>query len=284
MSDDLFGPDRYSSDVLADFSRRKRPTPPPQVEAVDDLVIEWADTGYCGAVVGIDGRHVQLEDFKGAVRLFPLGPGFLLEGKSVVLTAPARKPPSGMLRSASGSVAVTDHTARVARASRIFVEGRHDAELVEKVWGHDLRVEGVVVEYLEGVDDLESIIRDFRPTAERRVGVLVDHLVPGSKEQRIADAVQRGPHGKNVLVVGHPFIDIWQSVKPARLGLDAWPVIPRGIEWKHGICEALGWPHEEQADIARAWQRILGTVRSYADLEPVLLGRVEELIDFVTAE
>ena len=29
--------------------------------------------------------------------------------------------------------------ARVARASRIFVEGRHDAELVEKVWGDDLR-------------------------------------------------------------------------------------------------------------------------------------------------
>lgn len=286
MSDDLFGPDRYSSDVLADFSRRKRPTPPPTVDAVDDLVIEWADTGYCGAVVGIEGRNVQLEDFSGAVRVFPLGPGFLLEGKPVVLAAPPQKSAqkSGMLRSASGSVAVTDHTARVARASRIFVEGRHDAELVEKVWGHDLRVEGVVVEYLEGIDDLETIIRDFRPAPDRRVGVLVDHLVPGSKEQRIADAVQRGPHGANVLVVGHPYVDIWQSVKPSRLGRDAWPVIPRGTEWKHGVCDAFGWPHDDQADIARAWQRILGTVRSYADLEPVLLGRVERLIDFVTEE
>jgi hypothetical protein len=283
-SDDLFGPDRYSADVLADFSRRRPPAAPRSVEAVDDLVIEWTDTGYCGAVVGVEGRHVQLEDFKGGVRVFPLGPGFLLEGEPVTLVAPTVKPKAGMLRSASGSVAVTDHTARVARASRIFVEGRHDAELIEKVWGHDLRVEGVVVEYLEGVDDLDAIVREFRPTAQRRVGVLVDHLVAGSKEQRIADAVARGPHGADVLVVGHPFVDIWQAVKPARLGLQAWPVIPRGIEWKHGICEALGWPHEDQADIARAWQRILGTVRTYADLEPVLLGRVEQLIDFVTEE
>ena len=30
------------------------------------------------------------------------------------------------------------------------------------------------------------------------------------------------------------------------------------------------------------WKRILGTVRTYRDLEPALLGRVEELIDFVT--
>lgn len=281
-SDDRFGPDRYSADVLADFSIRRGPAPVPTVEAERDLVIEWADTGFCGAVLRIEGRHVHLEDYRGGVRLFPLGPGYLLEGRPVVLTAPTPKKPSGMLRSASGSVAVTDHTARVARASRIFVEGRHDAELVEKVWGHDLRVEGVAVEYLEGVDDLDAVIREFTPSRERRVGVLVDHLVAGSKESRIADAVARGPHGAHVLVVGHPFVDVWQSVKPQRLGLQRWPEVPRSIEWKHGICEALGWPHEEQADIARAWQRILGTVRSYADLEPVLLGRVEQLIDFVT--
>ncbi len=35
--------------------------------------------------------------------------------------------------------------------------------------------------------------------------------------------------------------------------------------------------------MARAWQRILAQVSSYADCEPALLGRVEELIDFVTA-
>ena len=168
--------------------------------------------------------------------------------------------------------------------SRIFVEGRHDAELVEKVWGADLRIEGVVVEYIEGVDNLAELLAEFKPSATRKVGVLVDHLVPGSKESRIAEAVARGPHGRHVLVVGHPYVDVWQSVKPARLGLTSWPQIPRSIEWKHGICQALGWPHAEQADIARAWQRILGQVRTYADLEPELLGRVEQLIDFVTVD
>jgi len=155
---------------------------------------------------------------------------------------------------------------------------------VEKVWGDDLRIEGVVVEYLGGVDDLADHLRAFRPGPQRRVGVLVDHLVRGSKESRIADAIARGPHGKDVLILGHPYIDVWQAVKPDRLGLRQWPSIPRSIEWKRGICQHLGWPHRDQADIARAWKQILAQVRSYDDLEPALLGRVEELIDFVTVD
>jgi hypothetical protein len=127
------------------------------------------------------------------------------------------------------------------------------------------------------------VLRDFRPGPERRVGVLVDHLVPGSKESRVAEGIARSPLGRHVLVVGHPFVDVWQAVKPGRLGIDAWPVVPRSVEWKHGVCEAMGWPHDDQADIARAWQHILSRVRSYADLEPSVLGRVEELIDFVTS-
>jgi hypothetical protein len=55
--------------------------------------------------------------------------------------------------------------------------------------------------------------------------------------------------------------------------------VPRGVPWKDGVLAAIGWP----ADTAAAWRRILGLVRSYADLEPAFLGRVEELIDFVTA-
>jgi hypothetical protein len=277
--------DPYGGDVLADFGRRAPRLAPTVVEAVRDLVVEEVATGFVGAVVGYEGRLLRLEDRRGSIRLFPVGPGFLIDGKPVALRLP--KAPEGVAqfgsaRTASGSVAVEDHRARVARASRIFVEGRHDAELVEKVWGSDLRVEGVVVEYLEGVDHLADVLRQFEPAADRRVGVLVDHLVAGSKESRIANGVATGTFGEFVLVVGHPFIDVWQAVKPARVGLDAWPDIPRDIEWKHGICEALGWPHEDQADIAGAWQRILGTVRTYADLEPALLGRVEALIDFVT--
>jgi hypothetical protein len=274
--------DRYGSDVLAGFTRRAPVVPPTIVEADRDLVVEEVATGFVGAVVGIEHRFVQLEDRHGKVRLFPLGAGFLIDGRPVALRAP--RPKTGpAARTASGSFAVADARARVALPSRIFVEGRHDAELVERVWGDDLRVEGVVVEYLEGVDDLDAIIKNFKPGPGRKVGVLVDHLVPNSKESRIADAVARGPYGSSVLVVGHPFVDIWQAVKPARIGIAAWPTVPRTIEWKHGICEALGWPHADQADIARAWKRILGRVNSYTDLEPVLLGRVEQLIDFVTA-
>jgi hypothetical protein len=276
--------DRYGQDVLSPGWRDAGRTRIPTQEATRELVVEEAATGFCGAVVRVEKNIVTLEDRNGKLRLFPLGSGFLLDGTPVVLVNPTMTTTKARARTASGSLAVADAPARVARASRIFVEGRHDAELVEKVWGADLRIEGVVVEYLEGVDNLEELIAEFRPGPTRKVGVLVDHLVPGSKESRIADAVAAGPHARNVLVVGHPFVDVWQAVKPERIGLAEWPTIPRTIEWKHGICGALGWPHEDQADIARAWQRILGRVRTFADLEPALLGRVEQLIDFVTVD
>lgn len=247
------------------------------------MVVEDAETGFVGAVVRVEYGRMELEDRNGRRKPFPVGPGYLIDGKPVILTAPKKLAPKASARTASGSVAVRGTPAKVALASRIYVEGRHDAELVEQVWGEDLRIEGVVVEYLGGVDDLAAIVADFRPAPGRRLGVLVDHLVSGSKEARIADAVRRGPGGEHTLVVGHPFIDIWQAVKPARIGVSRWPVIPKGQEWKHGVCEALGWRHRDQADIAAAWQRIRGRVRDWTDLEPELIGRVEELIDFVTA-
>jgi len=271
--------DRYGTDILANNPHRRRRSTEQPVEL--GMVVEDAQTGYVGAVVRIEYGRMELEDRRGHRKPFPVGPGYLIDGKPVILTAPKRSAPTAPTRTASGSVAVQT-TAKVALASRIYVEGRHDAELVEQVWGDDLRVEGVVVEYLGGVDDLVGIVEEFRPGPGRRLGVLVDHLVAGSKEGRIADAVRRGPGGAHTLVVGHPFIDIWQAVKPARLGISAWPVIPKGVDWKHGVCKALGWPHSQQADIAKAWQRIRGRVRDWNDLEPALIGRVEELIDFVT--
>jgi hypothetical protein len=278
-------PDRYGFDVLDTDWKAPQRGRAVEIEADKGLVVEEVTTDWCGEIVAVerDLMTVTLEDRRNRRRTFPLGPGFLLEGVPVVLRPPSRKAAAAPGRTASGSVAVPGTPARVARASRIFVEGRHDAELVEKVWGDDLRVEGVVVEYLEGVDDLPEHLRDFRPGPERRVGVLVDHLVAGSKESRIAQAVARSPVGPHVLVVGHPFVDVWQAVLPAALGIDAWPQVPRHLDWKKGVCQSLGWPHRDQADIARAWRHILSRVGSYADLEPSLLGRVEELIDFVTA-
>ena len=134
----------------------------------------------------------------------------------------------------------------------------------------------MVVEYLGGIDDLAAVVRDFRPGPGRRLGVLVDHLVAGSKESRIAAEIT-SPH---VLVVGHPYVDVWQAVRPAAVGIAAWPDVPRGQPWKEGVCRALGWP----IDTGAAWRRILGRVDTYADLEPSLLGRVEEVIDFVTQD
>ncbi|MFE7223715.1 DUF3097 domain-containing protein [Nocardioides sp. NPDC057577] len=286
--------DRYGSDVLAgDWKKPKHgravETPAELGAVVEALLTTDPSTSsghrFVGEIVRIDRdlHTLTLEDRKGKRRTFPLGPGFWLEGKPVILTPPVtRTAPAKPTRTASGSVAVDNVKARVARESRIFVEGRHDAELVEKIWGDDLRIEGVVVEYLGGVDDLADHLVDFRPSRERRVGVLVDHLVKGSKEARIAESIRRSKVGEHVLIVGHPFIDVWQAVKPARLGLEAWPNVPRSIEWKKGICQHMGWPHRDQADIARAWKHILGRVTSFGDLEPALLGRVEELIDFVT--
>ncbi len=271
--------------MLATQRNRPGPRQLPRVPAERGLVVEDRAAEFCGAVVSCEKDAVTLEDRHGRRRVFPLAPApFLLDGRPVMLVRPGpgagpgagqSGAPRAPARTASGSIAAPPSRAKVAKASRIYVEGRHDAELVEKIWGDDLRDVGVVVEYLEGVDHLPAIVADFSPGPGRRLGVLVDHLVAGSKESRIAAQV-RSPH---VLIVGHPFIDVWAAVKPSVLGIPAWPQVPRGRPWKEGVLAAVGW----RLDTAAAWQRILRSVTSFADLEPDFLGRVEELIDFVTA-
>ena len=262
----------YGEDVLAGNWRRRRVVP--EVDAEPDLVVEDADSGFCGAVVGFESGAVVLEDRFGKRRHFPLAPaGFLLDGQPVTLRRPRGPAPAqGRRLTASGSIAVRTE-ARTAQASRIWVEGIHDAALVERIWGDDLRVEGVVVEPLDGIDALSDAVRAFGPGPGRRLGVLVDHLVAGTKESRIVAAVTSA----DVLVTGHPYIDIWQAVKPARLGIRAWPQIPPGRPWKEGVCAALGVPEP-----AELWRRILASVRSYKDVETPLVNAVERLIDFVT--
>ncbi len=259
-----------------------------QVPASVGMLLEDVQSGWVGEIVRIERsggmRLVVLEDRRGKTRSFPTGFGFLLEGEPVEVTGPTTTTarPSGA-RTASGSVKVQNLKARTAVASRIWVEGKHDAELVEKVWGHDLRVEGIVVEPLHGVDDLASAVKEFSPGPGRKLGILVDHLVHGTKEERIANEAMRVPGAaSNVLIVGHPYVDVWQSIRPQVLGIAAWPVVPRGTDWKTGILRGLGWPHATQADVAMGWKRLLRQVNSYADLEASLLGRVEEVIDFLT--
>ena len=253
---------------------RTRPTYP-SVEAWPGRMVEHRASGLVGFVVRISGGVVTLRDSRGRecpVRLLP--GGFIVDGQ-VVSLVPATQAGPPVVRTASGSIGGEQTRARVAKASRILVEGIHDAELVEKVWGDDLRLEGVVVEAVDGVDHLPEVILDFRPGPGRRLGVLVDHLVEGTKEWRAARALT----SPSVLVTGTPFIDVWQAVKPSRLGLDRWPDVPRGTPWKEGVCRALG-----ASNPGALWRSILGSVRTYADLEPTLVGAVEQLIDFVTSD
>ena len=86
-----------------------------------------------------------------------------------------------------------------------------------------------------------------------------------------------GPAGANTLVVGHPFIDIWAAVKPAAVGIAAWPDVPRGEDWKTGTCRRLGWGTPQDG-----WRRVQGAVTSFRDLDASLIGAVERLVDFVT--
>lgn len=248
-----------------------------EMEAVTGLQVTHLGSRFTGKVVGFEQGAVMLRSPNtGLERLFSLHRGaFSVAGETVTLLRPVPRPAAGEpARTASGSIAVRSAPARVARASRILVEGLHDAELVEKVWGDDLRVEGIVVEMLDGIDHLEAMIARYRPGPDARLGVLVDHLVAGSKESRIAASLE----GPNVLIRGTPFVDVWQSIRPGVIGLRAWPVIPPGRSWKDGICAALG-----EAVPGRLWKKLLSQVRTYADLEPSLVGAVESLIDFVTS-
>ena len=251
-------------------SRQKPPTSP----ATPGLEVEVRGTHLWGVVVECDSAFITLRDRQGRDHKVRLRDGaFDVKGRQVTLVRPKASSTAEATRTASGSVAVPSAPARMARASRLLVEGVHDAELVEKVWGDDLRVEGVVVELLDGADNLQEIVRSFGPRSGRRLGVLLDHLVDNSKETRIAAGIDH----PDVLVTGHPYVDIWAAVKPSVVGIAAWPEIPKGQPWKEGICAALG-----VEDPRLFWKKILNSVSSYSDLQPPLVGAVEQLIDFVT--
>jgi hypothetical protein len=261
----------YERDILDEFATAKAKPRYPTIEVTLGLVVEDRTSGFVGDVVRWNNEAITLRDRKQHLRYFTWkAGGFLIDGRPVTLVAP-RPPTSKVPRiTASGSIA-GEAVASVARASRIWVEGIHDAELVEHVWGDDLREIGIVVEPMHGADDLASAVRDFEPGPERRLGVLLDHLVPGSKESRLAASIQ----DPNVLVTGHPFVDVWAGVRPRALGIERWPDVPKGQPWKQGVCAALSVPFDG------FWPMLRNRVKTYADLEPQLVGAVEALIDFV---
>lgn len=266
---------KYEQDILDDFAASRKPPTYPTVEVAQGLVIEDRASGFCGDVVRWNHEAVTLRDRAQHLRHFTWKRGgFLLDGRPVTLVRPSAPTTASPRTTASGSIAgEREREAQVARASRIWVEGRHDAELLEHVWGDDLRELGIVVEPLHGADDLAAAVRAFHPGRARRLGILLDHLVEGSKESRIAGAIDHPA----VLITGHPFVDVWAGIRPRVVGLSTWPDVPMGEPWKEGVCRALGVPS------AGFWPKLRNRVTSYADLEPELVGAVERLVDFVAA-
>ncbi|MCP3973998.1 MAG: DUF3097 family protein [bacterium] len=264
--------DRWAQDdILEGFKEPQYP----EIEVTHGMTLTHTGSRFTGKVVGFaEADKVILENDLGSRQLFKAHDGaFVHKTARVALRAPAASQATRRF-TPSGSIDVTGGRARVARASRIWVEGIHDAELLEKIWGDDLREAGVVVEPLHGADDLAAAVEEFGPGPQRRVGVLLDHLVEGSKESRIADSVRH----TDVLVCGHPYLDIWQAILPSAIGIAAWPEVPRGTPWKDGVLAALGLEMETGV----FWGRVLEAVSSYRDVATPLVNAVEQLIDFVT--
>ena len=266
-----------SEPLELDGPTRKRPEYP-AVPVELGMQIRHRASFKNGIVVGFDQNWVSLRGEDGREFKQRNEPGaFSYNGKSVTLVKPPRTPSAPKVeRTASGSIAVPNAPARIARPSRIYVEGLHDAELIERVWGDDLRLEGLVVEPLHGADDLATVVRTFGPRSGRRLGVLLDHLVEGTKETRIASEVNH----PDVLITGHPYVDVWQCIKPAVIGVERWPIIEIGTDWKTGVCAELGI----DAEPGVVWKQLLSNVTGYIDLESSFVGAVEQLIDFVTTD
>lgn len=265
------------------------------------MKITHTPSGTRGVIVSfIEGVEVVIKDSLGYHKTFePTAGLFRHEGELVALRAgaAARTQPTTKI-SASGSIQAQDRSAKVAKASRIWVEGIHDAELIERVWGDDLRYVGVVVEVLDGADDLYERISAFKPNSKAHIGVLLDHLVAGSKETLIAQQVSKSPYRDHVLVLGHPFVDVWQAIKPASIGIQRWPTTrkPSSAEpnlgsWKEQIMTSLANDHNTprevkgeaaSADSGRFFRVLMSYVNSWSDIETPLVNAVEQLIDFVT--
>lgn len=281
-------------DILDDFGAAPARSYP-GVEARLELTVLHRPTGLRGRITRFTGDAVEIRDAAGAKHMLRNRPGaFAVNGETVVLVRPS--PRSGgasatgpassgsgssgtaggaMRRSASGALVEERQRAKVARGSRLWVEGDHDAALVERIWGDELREMAVVVEPIGGLDNLLEGIRHFSPGPGRSLVVLADHLVPGSKERRIADAVD-SPH---VVVVGHPYVDIWQCVRAKSLGIGGWPEVPRGQDWKAGVCARLGWGTPREG-----WRRVLAAVSDFSDLDPALVNALEQALDHFAAE
>jgi hypothetical protein len=247
--------DRYGSDVLAQGWRERGAKVAVDVPAEKDLVVEVAD-GFCGAVTRIEGGQVELEDYRGRRRLFPMGAGFMIDGEPVRLVHPARAGTAGARRSAPPR---DPSRSTIPCAHRAAEPDPRRAGTTPSSWR---RSGGTIcAPRASSWSTCRSrpaggLLAAAPPRRDRRYGVLVDHLVPGSKETRIVEQIMRGPHGAHLRIVGHPYIDVWQCVTPTAMGIRAWPGSRAARNGRPGSA-APRLAGRSQADIAHAWKRIL---------------------------
>ena len=204
--------------------------------------------GFCGDIVTITAEAVTLRDRQGQHRQFRYKPGgFLIDGKPVTLVRagprsqrrPAgdqqrlgRRPPAGAAQRRHGQPdlgrgqATTPSWSSTCGATTCASWGssssRCTASTTWSAWSAEFAPSPAAPARGAG-----------RPPRRRLEG----------------GAPRRQVRGPDVLVTGHPFVDVWAGVRPQVIGLDAWPDVPRGVEWKEGMCDALGvsltdfWPH-----------------------------------------
>ena len=97
---------------------------------------------------------------------------------------------------------------------------------------------------------------------------------PGSKEQR---AAERLPPTRTCWSPATPSSTCGRPIDPSLAGLAAWPDVPRGGRGRRACRRPAA-----SSEPAGSGASLLRRVRTYADLDPALVGAVEQLIDFVT--
>ena len=253
----------------------------PHREATPGLRVLHRASGFTGALVALDGEEVVLRGHTGLEKRYRNLPGtFAVEGTPTHLV-PVRAPSeddgprvADGVRTASGSRAVVGAKARVAAGT-----GSGSRACTTPSWSSGCGAttcasRAIVVERLDGADGLADEVRDVRSrpgTPPRRAP-----RPPGRrarKEARLAAAV-RHPH---VLVTGHAVRRRVAGGAARRRRHRRVAGRAEGHDWKTGVCAALG------VDDPRAmWQRILGSVHDWKQLEQPFVAAVEQLIDFLT--
>ena len=273
---------RYGPDVLAAGNQRQR-RELRRVPAEPGLVVEDATGRFCGAVVLCEKDAVTLEDRHGNRRVFPLGPAaFLLEGEPVMLVRPAvaagPAPRDGGLPGAPPPARWPPRPAGPRSPGRAASTSR--AATTQNWWRRSGETTCATSAWSWSISAASTTCpRSWTGSAPAPGAGSASWWTTWWTGRRRAGS----PPPCNTRMCSSSAIPTSTSGRRSSrrcLASAAGRGVPPGTPWKEGVLQALGWP----PDTAAAWQRILHAVTSYADLEPEFLGRVEELIDFVTAQ